>query len=145
MLLYDSFGTTCGAKHHTSLWKGKKSYPQSPPPLSSNQWDGNTNRNLPLQNVLFITSLALFRYFNDGVNGLGPEKYISMFLALNTNNTIKFYGLLKYKTIKSWGSLGEIWLLYLAPLNRGALEIPTAVLREHLSWAHFYLQYNEII
>lgn len=72
----------------------------------------------------------LFRYFSGGVNGLGPEKYINMFLALNTNTTIKLYGLLKYKAIKSWTSLGEIWLLYLAPLNCGALEIPTAVLEE---------------
>lgn len=74
---------------------------QSPPPMPLDQWDGNTNRNLPPQNVAFIASLVLFRYFNDGVNGLGPEKYISMFLVLNTNITIKLYGLLKCKTIKS--------------------------------------------
>lgn len=88
--------------------RGKKYYLQSPPPLSLDQLDGKTNRNLLPQNVLFIASLVLFTYFNDGVNGLGPEKYISMFLALNTSTTIKLYGLLKYKTIKSWRSLGEI-------------------------------------
>lgn len=144
MLPCDSFGTTCGAKHDASLWKGKKNL-QSPPPMPLDQWDGNTNRNLPPQNVPFIASLVLFRYFNDGVNGLGPEKYISMFLVLNTNITIKLYGLLKCKTIKSWTSLGEIWLLYLAPLNHGVLEIPTAVLKEQLFWAHVYLQCKEII
>lgn len=130
MLPHDSAGTACGAKHRASWWKWQKSGLQSPPSLSLSQWSGNASTNLPQQNVLFIASLMLFRYFSGGVNGLGPEKYISVFLALNTNTTIKLYDLLKYKTIKSWTTLGEIWLLYLAPLNCEALEIPTAAVEE---------------
>lgn len=117
MLPHDSVGTTCGAKHHSSLRKWQKSDLWSPPPLSLGQQNGNTNSNLSQQNVLlFIASLMLFRYSGDGI---GPEKYISLFLVLNTNTTIKLYGLLKYKTIKSWTTLGEIWLLYLALQSSG--------------------------
>lgn len=130
-LLHNSVGNTYGAKHHTSLWKWQKSDFQSLPSLSLGQWSGNINSNLPQQNVLlFIASLMLLRYFSDGINDLSPEKYISMFLVLHKTTNIKLYGSLKYKTIKSWTSLGEIWLLYFTPLKCGAFKIPTAVPEE---------------
>lgn len=107
-LPHDSPGTTCGAWNKAPS-ESSRNLILSPPPLSLHQQNGNTNSNLPQQNVLlFIVSLMLFRYFSDGVNVLGTEKYISVFLALNTNTAIKLYGLLKCKTIKSQTSLGEI-------------------------------------